>query len=92
MLLLDEAPNARVRLARPETARGRARLKGLLLGYLQADLAHWPGADGMTLADVLLGYPQAAAAGRAPGPVELALRHPDLADEVATFFACAGRG
>ena len=43
----------------------KARVRELLLGCLQAAaVPPWPGADGLTVQDALLGYPQAAAAGR----------------------------
>ena len=60
----------------------------LLASYLLADRRPgWPGADGLTVEDAVAGaYPAAAVAGRVPPPAELSLRHPDLADALATFF------
>jgi len=60
----------------------------LLAAYLLADRRPgWPGADGLTVEEVVAGaYPAAAVAGRVPPPAELTRRHPDLADALATFF------
>jgi hypothetical protein len=70
----------------PTLVRCETRLADLLLDHLQADLASWPGCDGMNVPDILLGYRKAAAAGRAPGLQELLTWHPDLADELMAFF------
>jgi hypothetical protein len=64
------------------------RLCAVLLGYLEdPQVTIWPGADGLTVGDLLRNYPEAVAAGQAPGRAELQLRHPDLAAEVVAFFA-----
>ena len=66
----------------------RARVWELLLGSLQAAaVPRWPGADRLTLQDVLLSYPQAAAAGRVPDLRQLLRDHPVLAKELSDFFA-----
>ena len=67
-------------------------LRELLLGYLlSAVLPEWPGADGLTVHEVLLTYPEYAAAGRVPGLRNLLVRHPALRNELAAFFAGAGQ-
>ncbi len=81
-------------------AERRLRLQEVLLGYMRAaGLPHWPGTDGLMLAEVLNCYPHAVAAGLVPGREELLLRHADLADALADVFAiwelpdggCGGR-
>ena len=63
-------------------------LSDVLAGYLLASPRfRRPGADGATVADVVAAeYPPASAAGWVPRPVELAARHPDLADVIGSFF------
>jgi hypothetical protein len=68
-------------------APSQARVRDLLLGYLQAgDALRWPGADSLTVRDVLGGYWEAAAAGCVPNRQQLLEDHPDLAAELAAFF------
>jgi hypothetical protein len=64
------------------------QLHELLLTYLlAADAPPWPGADGVTLEEVLLSYPQAAEAGLVPDWQTLREHHPELADVLRDFFA-----
>lgn len=63
------------------------RLRELLLGHLLAATAHWPGADSLTVDDVLPGYPAAARSGRVPDGRTLLRSHPELAAEIEVFFA-----
>ncbi len=63
------------------------RLRELLLAYLQAaDAPPWPGADGLTLEEVLASYPQWSAAGLVPDLPSLLSRHPDLDAVLREFF------
>jgi hypothetical protein len=72
--------------AEPGTCR--QRLQELLLGYLQGtDAPSWPGADGLTVQDVLRSYPRYAAAGRVPDRQELLRRYPELRQALWTLFA-----
>jgi hypothetical protein len=69
-------------------AQPSANLREVLLACLQAEGAFpWPGADGLTVDEVLAAYADAARLGRVPGLAQLCRQHPDLADEVAAFFA-----
>jgi hypothetical protein len=66
------------------------RLHALLLDYLRSpDVSFWPGADGVTLEEVVASYPLVAAAHQVPPPEELLTRHPDLAGELQAFFTPA---
>jgi hypothetical protein len=63
-------------------------LRDILLDYLKAEGAlPWPGADGLTVEEVLAGYAVAAALGRVPDQEELRLRYPELDPEIRSFFA-----
>jgi hypothetical protein len=62
-------------------------LQEVLLAYLRGPgAAAWPGADGLTVEDVLHTYPEAMAAGRAPGWHELLHEHPELAVEMQALL------
>ena len=74
--------------ALPEQPDGRARVNALLLEYLSLPgVTTWPGADALTVEEVLASYPEAVAAGRAPALDELIARHPERTDELRAFFA-----
>jgi hypothetical protein len=63
------------------------RLRELLLAHLRAaDAPRWPGADGVTVEEVLRSYPQAATAGLVPDLPTLLENHPELADLLREFF------
>jgi hypothetical protein len=73
------------------TARNQ-RSQEVLLGYLQAArVTSCPWADGLTLHDALTCYRSAMAAGQVPDLAELLRRHPELANELESFFACQER-
>jgi hypothetical protein len=64
------------------------RLNALLLDCLGHILPHqWPGGDGFTQEDVLQEYPALAAKRLVPGEETLYRLHPELAAELAQFFA-----
>jgi hypothetical protein len=71
-----------------DSAVRRQRLHEILLGYLEGpQVILWPGADGLTVEEALLGYAEAAAAGQVPDQQQLLEHHPELAEEVRAFFA-----
>ena len=66
----------------------RTRLLELLARYLSTrPQSAWPGTDGLTVEDVVVGdYLAEVVKGHAPRPRELIRLHPDLADVVREFF------
>jgi hypothetical protein len=67
-------------------------LRELLLRYLQAPGGSpWPGADGLTVREVLKSYSQAAAEGRVPTRHQLVALRPDLAPDLNAFFGASPR-
>ena len=59
----------------------------LLLEYMRnSDCPSWPGADGLTVPEVVRSYPQYAASGRVPDLNSLLRRHAELRDALLTFF------
>jgi hypothetical protein len=65
-------------------------LRQLLLELLRRPrTGFWPGADGLTLEEVLSSYPQAAAAGCVPDCEELLSGHPEWRAELSEFFTAA---
>jgi hypothetical protein len=74
---------------------GSPRLDAVLLAYLEdPHVSLWPGADGLTTAEAIGEYLAAAEAHQVPGREELLRAFPELAEEVARFFAgqdAAGR-
>jgi hypothetical protein len=74
----------------PPVAANRS-LADVLLGYLAAGWGSTPGADGLTVGDVLAGYPAAVAARAVPDWAELVCRHPDLRDDLLGWLAADGR-
>jgi hypothetical protein len=73
-------------------ARG-AQLREVLLGYLQSAgwAANCPGADGLTIEDVLDAYPKAVAEGIVPDWQQLLCRHPELEAELSVWMAAKDR-
>lgn len=66
-------------------------LQQLLLDLLKAGtVVNWPGADGITVDDVVNCYPQAIADGEVPGWHELQGRFPELADALQTLRSARG--
>jgi hypothetical protein len=77
----------------PEAPARRRRAQEVLLGCLQSmAISWWPGADGVTIDEILRSYPQAMKAGVVPGLEELSGWHPDLADEFRAFLDVEGLG
>jgi hypothetical protein len=71
-----------------EVTGQRQRVQELLLAHLRVvDAPRWPGADGVTVDDVLASYLQAAAAGLVPDLPALLASHPELADALREVFA-----
>jgi len=63
------------------------RLRDVLLGHLACPwVTVWPGADGVTVEEVLASYPEAVAVGQAPGLAELLADHPELREALEDFF------
>jgi hypothetical protein len=64
------------------------RVVELLAGYLLADgRGMLPGTDGLTIEEAVRAlYNAEARAGHVPDPLELARRHPKLADTIAAFL------
>ena len=62
----------------------------LLVSLLAADAPRWPGADSVTVEDVLPFYPQAAAVGLVPDLLTLLASHPELTDLLQVFFTRSG--
>ena len=72
-------------------ADGDACLRRILLDLMLSRSAlPWPGADGVTVEEVLAAYVPASEEGRAPGEADLIRRHPELAVEIRSFFALDG--
>jgi hypothetical protein len=66
---------------------GVHKAQAVLLAYLQAaNYPPWPGADGLTVDDVLRTYPQASAEGLVPGLADLRNRHPEFAEYLEHLF------
>jgi len=73
-----------------ETGADHQDLRELLLRYLQSPGGSpWPGADGLTVREVLESYSQAAEAGRVPTRHQLVVLHPDLVAELYAFFGAS---
>jgi hypothetical protein len=70
-----------------ELSARQKQVQELLLRYLLATVRRWPGAESMTLDDVLSAYHQAAMAGQVPHCEELLRLHPELITELQIFFA-----
>jgi hypothetical protein len=77
---------------RSEPDSADRRLRELLLAYLQAAMVSgWPGTDGLTVDDVLDGYPQAVAASEVPDWQQLLQQHHELAAELQDWLVAKDR-
>jgi hypothetical protein len=66
------------------------QLQELLLGHLRAaNVPVWPGADGLTIEEVISTYPLAVAAGQVPGFEQLLAARPDLQAQLVAFFSAS---
>jgi hypothetical protein len=92
---MDAKTDRRMRMNDKPTGPNEAarQLRETLLRYLQAaaSVTAWPGADGLTLENILDFYPEAVAAGEVPDWQELLCRHPELATELQTWMAAKDR-
>ena len=70
-----------------DLAARQKQVQEVLLRYLLATVRRWPGAESMTLDDVLSAYHQAAQAGQVPHCEDLLRLHPELETELLIFFA-----
>ena len=75
-----------------QACSGRDRcLRLVLLDLLMyRNALPWPGADGVTVEEVLAAYVPASERKRVPDQEELIRRHPELTSEVRLFFTLAG--
>ena len=72
----------------PETALRDSTVRELLLGYLlHVEVQLWPGADSLTLDDLIRAYPRIAATGRVPSCQKLLTLHPELAEILNALFS-----
>jgi hypothetical protein len=71
---------------------GDTCLRRVLLDLMMSRNAlPWPGADGVTVEEVLAAYVPASEQRRVPDQEELIRRHPELTPEIRTFFTLAGK-
>jgi hypothetical protein len=70
---------------------GDGCLRRVLLDLMMSPNAlSWPGADGVTVEEVLAAYVPASEQRRVPNQEELIRRHPELTSEIRLFFTSAG--
>jgi hypothetical protein len=75
-----------------EPGSSAERLRELLLDYLRATrVSTWPGADGLTLADVLNCDPEGLGAWEASDWERFVRDHPELAAAIQKWLAGNGR-
>ena len=74
----------------PSRIGGERLLRGILLDLmLPGDALGWPGADGVTVEEVLAAYVPASRRRRVPGREE-SIRRPEHASEIRSSFTLAG--